>query len=205
VRRTSSVELVFTERRSQLDDPRARNLDRLVRELEAVTAGAVATSHYEEVDATRLARASAIVLSGSSAPWAARDLAELERLGEAVLASGKPVLGICAGMQLQALFAGGRLARAGRPERGFLPVEIVDGRDLLAGLPPEAIVFHDHTDEIVDLPGDFRLLARSSACQVQAIAAPARSWWGTQFHPEEWTEEHPAGARVLRNFFALIR
>jgi GMP synthase (glutamine-hydrolysing) A subunit len=202
---TSSVELVFTERRSDLDDARMRNLDRLARELEAAAGEGVASSHYEEVDANRLARADAIVLSGSSAPWVARDAAELERLGEAVLASGKPVLGICAGMQLQALFAGGRLARAERPERGFLPIEIVDDRDLLAGLPREADVFQDHTDEIAELPDGFRVLARSSACQVQAIAAPARAWWGTQFHPEEWTEEHPAGAHVLRNFFALIR
>jgi GMP synthase (glutamine-hydrolysing) len=200
------IELVYTERRSDLDDARARNLARLVRELEAAADGAtVATAHYEEVDAARLARASVIVLSGSSAPWAIRDPDELERLGEAVLASGRPVLGICAGMQLQALFAGGRLARAARPERGFLPIEVVDGEDLLAGLPDETVVFHDHTDEIVELPDGFRVLARSSACGVQAIAAPARRWWGTQFHPEEWTEAHPAGARVLRNFFALVR
>ena len=115
------------------------------------------------------------------------------------------MLGICAGMQLQAVFAGGRLARAERPERGFLPIEIVDGSDLLEGMSDEPTVFHDHTDEIADLPAGFRVLARSSACRVQAIAAPARSWWGTQFHPEEWTQEHPAGAHVLRNFFALVR
>jgi GMP synthase (glutamine-hydrolysing) A subunit len=200
------IELVYTERRSDLDDARARNFERLVRELEAAADGAtVATAHYEEVDAARLARASVIVLSGSSAPWAIRDPDELERLGEAVLASGRPVLGICAGMQLQAQFAGGQLARAARPEHGFLPIEVLDHSDLLAGLPDDAVVFHDHTDEVTDLPDDFRVLARTSACGVQAIAAPARRWWGTQFHPEEWTEEHPAGARILRNFFDLVR
>ena len=199
------VELVFTERQSELTDERARNLERLARELEAAANDAVATSHYEQVDPARLAGASAIVLSGSSTPWADRDPAELDRLRDAVLASEKPVLGICAGMQLQAVFAGGRLARAERPERGFLPIEIVDGSDLLEGMSDEPTVFHDHTDEIAELPADFRVLARSSACSVQALAAPARSWWGTQFHPEEWTSEHPAGAHVLQNFFSLIR
>ena len=199
------VELIFTERRSELGRVRSQNLDRLTREIEEAAAEAVATSHYEEVDPARLARASAIVLSGSSAPWEVREPRELARLRDAVFESRKPVLGICAGMQLQATFAGGRLSRAARREHGFLPIEVVDGGDLLVGIPNEAVVFQDHTDEVVDLPNGFRVLARSSACGVQAIAAPAQGWFGTQFHPEEWTAEHPAGARVLRNFFALIR
>jgi GMP synthase (glutamine-hydrolysing) len=200
-----AVELVFTERRRELTEPRARNFERLREQLAAISGEDVATSHYEDVDAGRLASASAVVLSGSTAPWSVRDERELERLGEAVLASTRPVLGICAGMQLLARFAGGAIGPSRQPERGFLPITLLDDTDLLHGFPPEAVVFHDHGDEITALPDGFRVLAESAVCRVQAISCPERWWWGTQFHPEESSAEHPAGARVLRTFFDLTR
>ena len=198
-----AVELVYTERRRDLDDARARNFARLRARLADLSGEDVGVSHYEEVDAPRLARAGAIVLSGSSEPWATRDESELERLGEAVVASNRPVLGICAGMQLLARFAGGTLGPGARPEHGFLPIDVLDGSDLLRDLPARPVVFHDHTDEITSLPDGFRVLAASMDCAVQAIAAPGRGWWGTQFHPEEASAEHPVGLQVLRTFFAL--
>jgi GMP synthase-like glutamine amidotransferase len=198
-----AVEVVFTERRFELTEERARNYARLCERLAAASGQSVETSHYEEVDSRRLARASSIVLSGSTAPWSVRDPTELDNLAEAVRAAGRPVLGICAGMQLLARFAGGELGPSARPERGFFPIELLDRSDLLRDLPADPMVFQDHSDEIVSLPGDFRVLAASAACAVQAVACPARQWWGTQFHPEESSVEHPAGERVLRNFFAL--
>lgn len=198
-----TIELVFTERRSELTETRAENYERLRTRLAAASGKDVEVTHYEEVDPPRLAGASSIVLSGSSAPWSVRDPAELDRLGEAVLASGRPVLGICAGMQLQARFAGGAIGPSASPEHGFLPIRIHDRSDLLRGLADEVHVFQNHSDEIADLPAGFRVLASSSEGAVQAIADPERRWWGTQFHPEEFRPEHPAGERVLLNFFAL--
>jgi len=198
-----AVELVFTERRSELSEARASNLKRLREQLAAASDQIVEVCHYEDVDPQRLARASSIVLSGSSAPWSVRDPAELERLGEAVRSAGRPLLGICAGMQLQARFAGGKIGPSQSPEHGFLPIQIHDRSDLLRGLPEEAVVFQDHDDEIASLPAGFRVLAASKDCAVQAIADPERRWWGTQFHPEEFNSEQPAGGRVLRSFFAL--
>ncbi len=198
-----TVELVFTERRTDLTEARARNFERLRERLEEAAGEPVGVAHYEEVDAERLARASVVVLSGSSAPWSTRDPAELDRLGEAVRASGRPALGICAGMQLQALFAGGAIGPSRTPEHGFFPIEIHDRSDLLRGLPADPVVFQDHTDEITVLPEGFRVLASSDRCAIQAIADPARRWWGTQFHPEESSAQHAAGARVLETFFEL--
>ena len=104
-------------------------------------------------------------------------------------------------------FAGGRvepMAVHGRPpERGYLPLEVLDNDGLLAGLPARATVFQDHLDEIAELPEDFRVLARTGGCEIQAIAAPERSWWGTQFHPERFDPDHPDGRRVIENFFEL--
>jgi GMP synthase (glutamine-hydrolysing) len=197
-----TVELVFTERRSDVTEARAENYERLHTRLAEASGNTVEVSHYEEIDPHRLADASSIVLSGSSAPWAARDPAELDRLGEAVLASGRPVLGICAGMQLLARFAGGAI-EPGRSEHGFLPIRVDDRSDLLRGLPDEIYVFQDHDDEIAELPAGFRVLASNGDGAVQAIADSDRRWWGTQFHPEEFRPEHPAGEIVLRTFFEL--
>lgn len=198
-----AVELVFTERRADLTEPRAKNYARLRERLSAASGQAVEVAHYEHVDPQRLARASSIVLSGSSAPWSVRDPAELDKLGEAVCAAGRPLLGICAGMQLQARFAGGKIGPSRSPERGFLPIQIDDRSDVLRDLPDEVLVFQDHDHEIATLPFGFRVLAASAECAVQAIADSERRWWGTQFHPEEFRPEHPAGEHVLRTFFEL--
>jgi GMP synthase (glutamine-hydrolysing) len=200
-----AVELILTEHRSHLTESRARTYERLRERLARAAGSTVEAVQYEEVDPARLARAEAIVLSGSSAPWAAHDPDELERLGEAVRAAGRPVLGICAGMQLQAVFAGGAVGPSKAPERGFLPIEVLDDDDLLRDLPREIVVFQDHGDEISALPKEFRVLASSAQCPVQAIADAKRRWWGTQFHPEMSSIEHPAGESVLRNFFTLAR
>jgi GMP synthase (glutamine-hydrolysing) len=199
-----AVEVVFTERRADLTPNRARNLERLRALVEETSGGPVATSHYDDVDGARLDRADAIVLSGSTAAWASRDVGELARLGEAVVAAGRPTFGICAGMQLLTRFAGGAIELGGSVEHGFLPIRVHDRSGLLRALPEDAVVFHDHTDEIVVLPDGFRVLASSEACAVQAFADPGRRWSGTQFHPEESTAEHPHGARVLEAFFGLV-
>ena len=198
-----TVAVVLTERKSLLTEGRAQNYERLQERVALASGDFVEVAHYEDVEPAQLQLASSVVLSGSSAPWSAHDPAELERLGEAVRAAGRPVLGICAGMQLQVVFAGGTIGPSRTGEHGYLPIRIHDRSDLLRGLPREAVVFHDHDDEVVALPDGFRVLASSADCAVQAIADPARRWWGTQFHPEEFRPEDPAGEQILRTFFAL--
>jgi GMP synthase-like glutamine amidotransferase len=198
------VTLVLTEHSSFLDTERKRRYEAIRVTLEELAGRPVRSIHYPEVD--RLGPGP-VVLSGSGAPWDRHDSAELERLGDAVRAAEAPLLGICAGLQLLTGFAGGRvepMAVSGRPpERGYLPLEVLDDGDLLAGLPARATVFQDHLDEIVELPSDFRVLARTAGCEIQAIAAPERRWWGTQFHPERFDHDHPDGQRVIANFFEL--
>ena len=202
---TAAVTLVVTEHASRLSRERQRRYEGVRKQLERAAGRPVRAVHYARVRS--LADSSAVVLSGSAAPWALHDRRELDRLGDVVLASESPVLGICAGLQLLATFAGGSVApmtaSGRRPERGYLPVDVLDDSGLLAGLPRRAILFQDHEDEVERLPPGFRVLARTPSCEVQAIADVERGWWGTQFHPERFDEEHPGGERVLRNFFAL--
>lgn len=200
----ASVTFVVTEHPSFLDAERQRRYETIRALLEEIAGLPVASTHYLDVD--RLGPGP-IVLSGSGAPWSAHDPARLERLGDVVRATDAPVLGICAGLQLLTGFAGGRVehmaARGEPPERGYLPLDVLDGADLLAGLPARATLFQDHEDEVFDLPPEFRVLARTERCEIQAFSAPARRWWGTQFHPEQFDAQHPDGRRVLTNFFRL--
>ena len=105
-------------------------------------------------------------------------------------------------MQLLGRFAGGRIEHAPEPEIGELEVDVVEREGLLRGVGPRPRVFQHHFDELTALPGDFRILASSDRCRVQAIASEERGWWGTQFHPESYRSANPAGgahpAHVLR-------
>jgi GMP synthase (glutamine-hydrolysing) len=200
----TTVELVVTEHPSFLDAKRARRYEEIRTILEEIAGQPVSATHYLDVDKLG---PGPVVLSGSGAPWSAHDPAQLERLGDAVQSADVPVLGICAGLQLLAQFAGGRVepmaARGQPPERGYQPLEVLDDSDLLFGLPARATVFQDHTDEVLDVPADFRVLARTDGSEIQAFAVTDRQWWGTQFHPEQFDADHPDGRRVLANFFGL--
>jgi GMP synthase (glutamine-hydrolysing) len=163
----------------------------------------VVRRHYTEP----LPEADALLLSGSDAPWAVHDPADLDRLGAAVVASRLPVLGICAGLQLLARFAGGTIEHMPDPsgERGFDEVTVIRPTAILAGLDDRITVMQRHTDEVTRLPDEFELLATSGRCRVQALRSRDRPWWGTQFHPEEHDAGRPDGRRILHNFGELAR
>jgi GMP synthase-like glutamine amidotransferase len=198
------VLLILTEHESFLTDESRRRYERIRTRLEGLAGDRVASVPYVELDDPGPVRA--LVLSGSSAPWAAHDARQIDRLADVVRRFDGPVLGICAGMQLQALFAGGEVARSSHEDPpGFRPIEVLDDRDLLCDIPSRPTVYTRHTDEVVRVPESFRVIARSTQCAIEAIAATDRPWWGTQFHPEEFEHDHPAGERVLRNFFELAR
>ena len=120
------------------------------------------------------------------------------RLPDFVLASGRPVLGICYGMQLLALALGGRVDPAARREYGHADVVIVaEDAPLLADLPEEMSVWMSHGDHVVDLPPTFTPLAITPT-SVAAMGDVARGIYGVQFHPE--VQHTPQGHDLLRNF-----
>ncbi len=103
--------------------------------------------------------------------WLADELAFLRR----ALDAGTPVLGICFGAQLLARALGGTVARAVRPERGFVTLGSVDPEVLPAGTWME---FHY---DAFTLPPGAVALARSDV-GLQAFTAGPHL--GVQFHPE---------------------
>jgi GMP synthase (glutamine-hydrolysing) len=115
-----------------------------------------------------------------------------------------PVLGICYGVQLTALLLGGQVAPAERREYGRAHVRVKDTADILHGLPKgeEMPVWMSHGDRIERLPDGFSVVGESANCPAAAVAAPARKFWGVQFHPE--VVHTPRGSEILGNFLFRI-
>jgi GMP synthase (glutamine-hydrolysing) A subunit len=197
------ISFVVTEHPAYLNRQRMRAQENAARSVAAAAGRATEVVHY--TDAGSLSATDVVVLGGSDAPWATHDPRQLDRLRASLARCGRPVLGICAGMQLLVQCAGGAIDHSAEPERGFQEIEVVDDHDLFSGMSRAVTVYASHTDEVTRLPDGFRVLATSPRCRVQAVAADERRFWGTQFHPERATTDHPDGLRVLENFFALVR
>jgi GMP synthase-like glutamine amidotransferase len=117
-----------------------------------------------------------------SLPWLAPELEFLRRMD----AQGTPVLGVCFGGQALSRALGGTVARAARPERGFV--------ELQGDLPAHRwMEFHYDT---FTLPPGADLVARNET-GVQAFRKGPHL--GLQFHPEitpdvfaTWRESWPS-------------
>jgi len=164
-----------------------------------------------------IAAADALVLPGVGHFGAL--MSELKRSGfeaplREAIASGKPFLGICVGMQM--LFAGsdeapealglgvfpGTVARLPHsvklPHMGWNQLHHEGTSRLLAGMPAGAYVYFAHSYAALASNG-----AAVATCKygVNWVAAVEHSnVFGVQFHPEKSGE---AGATVLRNFLMI--
>ncbi len=108
-----------------------------------------------------------------------------------VLESGRPVLGICYGMQALTHSLGGRVAPAQEREYGPARIETLLPNPLIP-------VWMSHGDRIEQPPEGFQVLAASANSPVAAIGDPERGWYGLQFHPE--VHHTPGGREMLRRF-----
>jgi GMP synthase-like glutamine amidotransferase len=73
-------------------------------------------------------------------------------------------------------------------EWGFLPVDVVEPDPIFNGLGPSPIFLQVHHCEVKELPPEFRLLASSRDCTIQAMKRRDRPVYGVQSHPEGYTE-----------------
>lgn len=140
------------------------------------------------------------ILSGS--PASVND-AGAPRLPDYVLASGRPALGICYGMQVLAQALGGQVAPAAAREFG--PTEVtwaLPTDPLAAGLPSPMRVWMSHGDQVTGLPAGFQTLGTSQNSPIAALAAPERRLYGIQFHPE--VVHTPQGSALLANFLYRV-
>ena len=114
-----------------------------------------------------------------------------------VLELGKPVLGICYGLQWIAHQLGGKVERATRREYGPAELKVENHSQLFAGLPRRLKIWNSHGDHIVSLPPGFRTVG-TTANAVAAAENAERRIYAVQFHPEVRHTE--CGDDLLRNF-----
>lgn len=115
-----------------------------------------------------------------------------------VLEGGRPVLGICYGMQLLTASFGGIVAAANEKEFGPATITHKLESPLFHDLAPELRVWMSHGDRIEALPPGFKSLANSENSPFAAIGDMERGFYGVQFHPE--VQHSPQGSAILSNF-----
>jgi len=110
------------------------------------------------------------------------------------------VLGICYGQQLMAHLLGGVVQKGVKGEYGLATLEINGGprMPLFDGLPERQQVWMSHFDVVAGLPPGFSNQGTTATCAVAAMAAPDRSLYAVQFHPE--VVHTTEGKRILQKF-----
>ena len=151
------------------------------------------------IEKIRARNPAGIILSGG--PKSVGD-AGAPKCDPAVYDVGRPVLGICYGMQLMAHALGGRVEPAPHREFGHATVRVMRGQAapavLFSDVPDEIRVWASHGDFVAAAPSGFSVVATSANAPVAAMADPGRQLYALLFHPEVVHTER--GLEILRNF-----
>jgi GMP synthase (glutamine-hydrolysing) len=116
------------------------------------------------------------------------------QLPREVLELGRPVLGICYGLQLFAHTLGGLVEKGEQREYGRAQLKIEREDALFAGRPREQTVWMSHGDRVLRLPAGWQVLGTSDGSPFAAVRHAEKPLYGLQFHPEV---SHTEGGREL--------
>ena len=119
-----------------------------------------------------------------------------------VLKNKIPILGICYGFHLIAQYFGGEIISREKKEYGRTNLEIIKHNVLLESLQQVEPVWMSHGDQVVKLPLDFDLLAKTDTCPIAAYADHKKKIYAVQFHPE--VKNTPKGQIIIANFLFQI-
>jgi len=120
------------------------------------------------------------------------------RLDKAFFSIGKPILGICYGLQLIADTFGGELVRSETREYGPSQMTVTSETPLFKNITRESRVWMSHGDSIRKLPEGFTVVAATATLPIAAAQAPEKGIYGVQFHPE--VMHTVFGKEILHNF-----
>jgi len=118
------------------------------------------------------------------------------QLPDYVLETGKPVLGLCYGMQALTHALGGQVAGSAHREYGAARLSTLAHNPILP--PGEQQVWMSHGDRVEVLPPGFIPLAHTRNAPLAAMGDLARQRYGLQFHPE--VAHTPGGTQILQRF-----
>jgi len=190
--------------------------------LEEISGQACLVQRYTRVTQRRLGEwgIKALLIGGNASDWVEYDGPELKEMYRIIRAAELPILGFCGGCQLIAQahdvpIGPMRRLREGEPdpypeyrpghfkERGFMPVCLLQPDPLFEGLGEKPVLFESHYWELKEPPPGFKVMASTDECRIQAIKHKKYLIYGTQFHPEQYTEEQADGRTLIANFFRL--
>lgn len=122
----------------------------------------------------------------------------------AALDGGRPVLGVCLGLQALGEAYGAEVVRAPRVMHGKTSLIEHDGEGLFRGLasPFVATRYHSLCLAEATLPSTLRVTARSEDGVIQGVRAINLPAHAVQFHPESVLSE--AGDEIARNFMRML-
>ena len=164
-------------------------IDRKIREL-----GVCTDIRPLRVKAGELKEYNGIVLSGGpSSVWEKGAPA----FDSAIFGLGKPILGICYGMQLMCDAFGGTVAPGVKTEYGQVEIDVDTACPLFEGLNAKEKVLMSHGDAVKKLPDGFVCVA-STGGVVAGISNEEKKLYGVQFHPE--VDPTVNGMRMFENF-----
>jgi GMP synthase (glutamine-hydrolysing) len=141
-----------------------------------------------------------IILSGGPSSVYSKDAPLPD---QAIFDLGKPMLGICYGLQLMAQFLGGSVEQGQKREYGKGTLQVKEASSpLFAGLPATLQIWNSHGDKLTRLPKGFKSVAVSENSDFAAIGHSGRKMYGLQFHPE--VAHTPQGREIISNFVHTI-
>jgi anthranilate synthase/aminodeoxychorismate synthase-like glutamine amidotransferase len=153
-------------------------------------------SHDDPRALDRASRYTHLVLSpGPGHPTDVADFA----LRRDIFELGRPVLGVCLGMQALVAMHGGWVDRVA-PAHGEVAYLDHDGTGVFAGLPQRFAVVRYHSLAATVVPNDLRVTATADGV-VMGVVHRSLPLHGVQFHPESILTEY--GAPLVANFLGL--
>jgi len=182
----------------------------------------------------------ALIISGNATDWAEYNDQAWFEMHHIIREARWPILGFCGGHQLIAMAHGAPLGpmRPLRPDEpdvtslsgtghlkewGFVPVDVVKADPIFNGLGQSPVFLEVHYWETKGIPPGFQVLASTDACRIQVMKQIDKPVYGTEFHPEGYTEgpydrrsrlvnlvypegyaqERSDGRKLLVNFFRI--
>jgi GMP synthase (glutamine-hydrolysing) len=140
-----------------------------------------------------------IILSGGPHSVYEKKAAGLDKR---ILKIGKPILGICYGMQILVKTLNGKVKESSKREYGRAKMSVDNHDDLFFTLPSKITSWMSHTDKVVTLPQDFKKLAHTLNTKFAAVGNPKEKIYGVQFHPEVVHTDF--GLQIISNFLFRI-
>ncbi len=141
---------------------------------------------------------SAIILSGGPSSVYEKDAPQIDKR---ILDCELPILGICYGLHLLVVEAGGEVFSEGEGEYGPAKINVQLEKGIFRGVS-SSDVWMSHGDKVEKIPESWEVLAYSSNGIIAAIGNDSQSRVATQFHPEVHHTEK--GSEILYNFLFNI-